>query len=454
MYNNAVFSPKQLVWQPAKFLVQKFLEILVRVKLARIQPKIIGITGSFGKTSTKDAVYEVLKTRWRVYKNPKSLNTEFGLALAVLGQLSGFSSATKWLYVLARAIINAFFSCKYDFMILEYGADKPGDIAHLVRLVRPHIAIITHITQTHQAEGQFANEKEVFNEKKKLAESLDAAGIAILNADDKWLQKLRGKLKAKIFWFSGKKSASDKIWAADNKKQTADILCAMNLQNDSTGFSATICMAFEKIPAYFPIAGSFHINIFLPALLCGVLNGITLREGIRALSDFKLPAGRMSIIPGQGDATLLDSSYNASPETVAEALALLKDFPGKRKIAVLGNMNELGAYTEEAHRRLAQHIDLWLGLLITVGENAALIGDEALKKGFPKSKIKFLLNAGEAAKFLLENLEGGLRKGDVILLKGSQNRVRLERAVKMLMLHPEEAERLLCRQEPEWKKID
>ena len=187
----------------------------------------------------------------------------------------------------------------------------------------------------------------------------------------------------------------------------------------------------------------------LPALIAGRLKGITLEEGISALQNFRLPPGRMSAIEGKNGALLLDGTYNASPETVSQALILLKDFPGKRKIAVLGNMNELGDFTIEAHKQLAHPVGDWLDMLVTVGEYGAQTAFECLKRGFPKARIKVLSDALDAAEFLAPLLQ----KGDIVLLKGSQNNVRLERAVKILMKNPRDAEKLLCRQEPEWKTI-
>ena len=134
----------------------------MRFKLKRTRPKIIGVTGSFGKTSTKEAIYEVLKTRWNVYRSPKSLNTETGLLLSILEQPSGFSSPLKWIKILAGAFLNALLGKAYDFLVLEYGADKPGDIQYLISVVKPDISILTHISSVHQAEGQFKNEEEVF----------------------------------------------------------------------------------------------------------------------------------------------------------------------------------------------------------------------------------------------------------------------------------------------------
>lgn len=410
------------------------MELLVKLKLKRENPIIIGITGSFGKTSTKDAVYEVLKTRWSVYKNPKSLNTEIGLLLAVLEQPSGFSSAAKWLKILAGAVKNALRKKKYDFYVLEYGADKPGDIEHLAKLVKPHIGIITHIGRAHQSEGQFKNEEDVFAEKKKLVERLGGTDIAILNESDFYLKSLKSKLKAKTFWFNG-----------------GDIF-AEQLKQTERGFEAIISTPNNKIHAHFEIAGAYHINVILPALLCGILNGVTMEEGISSLKHFRLPPGRMSVIEGKNDSVILDSSYNASPAAMEQALETLKSFPGKRKIAVLGSMNELGDYAAAAHKKIGHKIGVWVDLLVTVGDLAKIIADEALKWGFPRARIKPFATAEETGEFLLA--EAKLSKDNVILFKGSQNRVRLEKAVKMIMAHPHDAKKLLCRQEEEWERIE
>lgn len=430
-YNGNVRRMKHLV----KNAVEKFLAILVKIKLKRTHPTIIGITGSFGKTTTKEAVYHVLRTKWKAYRNPKSLNTEIGLLLAVLEQPSGFSSPLKWGAILIRAIGNAFWSAHYDFLVLEYGADKPGDIQHLVKTVPPDIGIITHIAEVHQGNGQFENIEAVFEEKKHLVTCLKHHGIAILNLDDELLASLQGTLRARTYWFSHKKKADIRAEA---------------LEEDAGTFSATIHMNTQKIAATFNIPGSFHISAVLPALLCGTLQGVSIQEGVAALQRLALPPGRLSVIQGKNGATLIDSSYNASPQTVQQAITFLKNFPGKRRIAVLGNMNELGRYTENAHREIGAKLADWLDLLITVGDSARFIAAEALKKGFPKSRIRTLQTAEEAA-IALSKLP--LQKGDIVLFKGSQNKVRLERAVKKLMAHPEEANKLLCRQELPWKDI-
>lgn len=431
------------VKQSARWIIVAALRLLVKIKLGRTHPHIVGITGSIGKTSTKEAVYHVLSERYRTYRSAKSLNTDIGLLLSVLEQNSGFSSPIAWAQTLLGGLWNAFFGRRYEYLVLEYGADKPGDISELLSVVKPHIAIITHVTLVHQAEGQFKNEEAVFNEKKKLVTRLGAQDFAILNRADPFLQKLKGTLKAKTSWFgrgTNEKDIHNDIWASD-------------LKLTEKGFGATIhTLDGESHGAHFPITGTYHIDLFLPALLVGQIAGISLQEGIHALENkYRLPPGRMSIIEGIEGSTLLDSSYNSSPEAVREALKLLHTFPGERKIAVLGTMNELGESSHAAHQELADHLGTWLELLVTVGEGAAEIAHAALKKGFKEDKIATCTTAISAAALLQKY---GVEKGDVILFKGSQNKVRLERAVKLLMAHPHDAAKLLCRQETVWDTIE
>lgn len=422
----------------ARKIVEQYLAILVGIKLRRMRPKIVAITGSYGKTSTKEAVYYVLKQKLRVYRNQKSLNTEIGLLLAVLEQPSGFSSPAKWMIILVRAFLNAFFGTRYDVLVLEYGADKPGDIENLVKRVPPDIGIITHIARVHQDKAQFESLQSVFEEKKKLVTQLGKKGYALLNYADPLLQKLEGKPRAStLFWSCGTSSPKVGIFADQ-------------LKTEKNGFSAAIHYAKKTYEGHFSIPGTYHCDLVLPALLVGTLFDVRIEDGIMALQDFTLPPGRMTIIAGKNESILLDGSYNASPKTVTESLRLLKEYPGERKIAVIGNMNELGSYTQEAHREVAGALGDWLDVLITVGKYARITADEALKNGLSEHKIKTLHTAQEVG----ELLAGQLHKGDVVLFKGSQNKVRLEHAVKMLMARPGDAKKLLCRQEKEWKDIE
>jgi len=168
-----------------KKLVLNVLTALARIRLKRLRLFVIGVTGSIGKTSAKDAIFTVLNSKYQIHRSEKSYNTDFGLPLAILEQKSGFSSPLKWLKVVLGSLWNAFFGGRHvQMLVIEMGVDKPGDMTQLLKLVSPQIGVMTNIKPVHLAEGQFKDQDDIFNEKKKLVESLPEKGFAILNADD------------------------------------------------------------------------------------------------------------------------------------------------------------------------------------------------------------------------------------------------------------------------------
>lgn len=409
------------------------LASLARLYLSKKKVMIVGVTGSFGKTSTKDAIAFLLETKFTIAKSKKSLNTEFGLPLAIFQLSSGFSNPLKWLGVLFFAVFEALFGKPhYDKLILEYGADKPGDMDYLLGIVKPDIAVLTAIAPVHLAEGQFENIEMIRDEKQKLLFAVEK-GTVILNGDMEYAKDIILKLKVRPEMFGTAEGNS---------------ISAKNIISDLKGISADIVYGWKVLPFHSMLLGSQHMNIFLAALLVGKACGIEIEEGIRILQMFTLPPGRFSVIPGKNGSTLIDSAYNASPITMKAALKTLKELPAKRKICVLGNMNELGQKAVELHRGLSDDIIGTCDLLFTVGNLMKETADAVLKKSFPESNMK-ILNTSEEAGMEVSKI---LQEGDVVLFKGSQNKVRLEASVKACMKNPEDAEKLLVRQEKEWSK--
>jgi UDP-N-acetylmuramoyl-tripeptide--D-alanyl-D-alanine ligase len=292
---------------------------------------------------------------------------------------------------------------------------------------------MTGIKPVHLGEGQFKDMDDIFDEKKKLVEFLPEKAYAVLNADDPFIVTLRDKLACRKIYYG--------------LSEIAD-LRALEVKNTEDGLAFTVAYKDQVAQGVVPILGDFHISILLSAIGVALTQGFTLEEATGALAKFKLPPGRMNPIVGLNDALIIDSSYNSSPETVKVALDTLKDFEG-RKIAVLGNMNELGDYSEQLHRAVGKYAVGRTDLLVTVGESARHIGDEAIIHGFPADKVMHYDDALAAA----ESLKQKISRGDVLLVKGSQNNVRLEKLVKALMKEPWQAVRLLARQGREWDKI-
>jgi len=369
-----------------------------------------------------------------VYRSEKSYNTEFGMPLAILGQESGFSSPLKWIKVLIGAVWNAFFGGRgMQMLVAEMGVDKPGDMVQLLKLVRPQVAVMTNINAIHLEEGQFRDLEDIFREKKKLVENLPEKGIAILNADDPYIVTLRDKLQCKKIFYGYNEIADLRVLQAKTTPQ---------------GLEFTLSYQDQLASGRLPVLGGFQVYVVLPAIAVALTQGYALEEAMLQLHSFKLPPGRMNPVEGMNGTLIIDSSYNASPQAVKEALEVLKESEGRR-IAVLGDMNELGQYTDEKHREVGQYAAGRTDLLYTVGEQAKLIGEEAKKHGVPAEAVISFGTANEAA----EHLKSVLQQGDTVLVKGSQNNVRLERLVKAIMKHPEKAAELLVRQEPEWENV-
>jgi UDP-N-acetylmuramoyl-tripeptide--D-alanyl-D-alanine ligase len=414
-----------------KFIIGQILAIKARQYLRENRAQVIAITGSIGKTSTKEAIYKILKQKFNVYRSEKSFNTELGLSLAILQEdESGFSSPLAWLKILHRV----FFKPKgiYQKIILEMGADRPGDIKKLIKISKPTIGVITNITPVHLAEGQFKDVHDIAREKGILVKNLQKEGIAVLNYDDPLIRNMETNAQKITF---GLEAPAD-VRAKDIHVTAKHIRFTVTYKEQSKEFTV-------------PVLGRFQVYVFLPAIAVGLQMGITLEDCALALSDFTLPCGRMNPIPGINRSTIIDSSYNASPVTMKKALELLSELRSDRKIAALGTMNELGEMSKNAHLELGKQVAGIANMLVAVGTEAVTIKQGAIDGGMEESKIFTFLDSEEAGHFLKEELSSG----DLVLVKGSQNRVRMEKLVKIIMAKPEKAPELLCRQGEMWEKI-
>ncbi|MFC1615720.1 UDP-N-acetylmuramoyl-tripeptide--D-alanyl-D-alanine ligase [Patescibacteria group bacterium] len=422
-----------------KKVLRKFvlwlLTKMAKFRLRRFKGKIISVTGSIGKTSTKEAIYAILNTQFKVKKSKKSMNSEFGLPLTILDIESGYSSATKWSWFLIKAAIHCFMKEYSEILLLEMGVDKPGDMDFLISILKPDIAIITNISPVHMGEKQFPSLQAIFDEKAKLVAAVKDSGLAVLNLDNPFTAGLAKKLMKKNLVSYGE--TRDAEFRATIVKTSLE------------GTSFTLHHENKRHEVSLNAVGHFQHYVVLPAISCAVKLGMSVEEAILALERFKLPPGRMNLIPAKKDgAQILDSTYNSSPESLKEALHLLKELGGekKRKIAVIGDMNELGEQSQVLHEIMGELVPKCADLLITVGNRAKIIADKAEELGFNKDHVFSFKTVKSAIDFYEEKI----KKDDLILVKGSQNNVRLERFVKAIMAHPENAKDLLVRQDRYW----
>jgi UDP-N-acetylmuramoyl-tripeptide--D-alanyl-D-alanine ligase len=336
----------------------------------------------------------------------------------------------SWLQILQRVFFKT--PKIYPKMVLEMGADKPGDIKKLVKIAKPHIGVITNVNPVHLDKGQFKDLEDIRREKGSLIKTMPEDGLAVLNFDDPLVRTMKTKAK-KISYGT---SEDLNIWAGD-------------IQTSGKQLKFNVHYKDETIPFAVPVLGRFQIYVLLPAITVALKLGLTLKECAETLKDFKLPRGRMNPIAGAEGSQIIDSSYNASPNGMKKALDVLRELKSHRKIAVLGTMNELGSLTKDAHLELGQEAAEVADLLITVGPEAVTIKQGALAAGLHEDQIYTFFDPQEAGHFLKKKL----KPKDLILVKGSQNRVRLEKLIKIIMKNPERAPDLLCRQDKAWEKI-
>jgi len=461
-----------------KIIVWK-LEILAKLYLWRFKPIIIAVTGNVGKTSTKEAIAVVLASpsrasrsrdclsieklsplsfrlnapsisargrstsaSGRVRSGKGNLNNEFGVPLAIIG---GFdeeyyekgSSPWFWFKVVVVGCWLLVVGRNYsEILILEYGADKPGDIKRLVKKFKPHIGVVTAVGEIPVHVEFFSGSEAVAREKSKLVEGLAPTDYAILNADDDVVLDMQEKTKAKVLTFGFGEGAGVKISNFVFKTEGhMPIGVSFKLHHGLNSFvPVEINGSLGKSQAYAAAA----------AAAVGVALGLNLVEISDALSYYDGPKGRLKILAGIKNSWIIDDTYNASPASTHLALDVLRALPAKRKIAVLGDMLELGKYAVQAHQMIGDLTDGFVDVLICVGARAKFIADSAGNQMLKENIFTF--DTADMAKKKVQEL---IREGDLILIKGSQG-MRMERIVEEIMAEPLRKNELLVRQSKKW----
>jgi UDP-N-acetylmuramoyl-tripeptide--D-alanyl-D-alanine ligase len=409
--------------------------------LKKYKPKVVLITGSIGKTSTKDAVFAVLSQFAHVRKSEKSYNSDFGIPLSILGLESGWRNPLLWAGNLLKGLKLVLMKEKEypEWLVLEVGARKPGDIQSAAGWVKADVVVMTAIGSTPPHIEFYESLQHLVEEKATLIQDLRKTGTFVVNADDPLAYDMRAKTDCPVISFGETTTANIQAsHLAINYSKASDV---------PAGISFKVKIGSASIPVHMRwIFGKNHMYAAIAALAVAQSQGFDLIKAAKALEAYEVPNARMRLIDGVRGTFIIDDTYNASPQAMESAIETLGNVRATgRKIAVLGDMLELGKFTEDAHRRAGEKVALAADMLLTVGIRAKYISAAATEHGMKKTAMRHAANATEAGEYLKDKLE----KGDVILVKGSQS-MRMERVVKKIMAHPELAPRLLVRQENEW----
>ena len=364
------------------------LQQIARYWRRKLDLRVIGITGSVGKSTTKEMIAEVLSTRYRTLKSPGNLNNEIGLPLTLLRLTAGHQRA-----------------------VLEMGFYVPGEIAFLCDIAQPQIGVVTNIGTVHAERA--GSQEAIARGKSELVQALPPApqGVAILNFDDPWVRKMEEKTKARVFFYGLSPEAN--LWA--------DNVVGLGLD----GIRFRLHYRGETLHVKIPLIGRHSVHTALRAAAVGLAEGMNWQEILEGLNQGHTQL-RLAAVRSQNGALLLDDTYNASPESMLAALNLLDELEG-RKVAVLGDMLELGTYERAGHEMVGLRAAQVANVLLTLGTRAHMIADAARRAGMKKASIFEFDEFDPLVEWLLSHLS----KEDTVLIKGSHG-LRMDRITSLL----------------------
>lgn len=376
-------TPIQLIVSNSLVALQQF----GRYWRQKFDVRIIGITGSVGKTSTKEMIAAVLSQSFNTLKSAGNRNNEIGLPLTLL-QLRP----------------------EHERVVLEMGMYTQGEIALLCDIAQPQVGVLTLIGTVHLE--RVGTIEALIAGKRELVESLPADGVAILNHDDPAVMSMVPYTQAKPFTY-GLTSEAD-LWADEIES------------HGLRGVSFTLHYQEQKMPVTISLLGRHSVYTALRAAAVGIVEGMHWQKIAEGLASYRDPL-RLIVIDGIQQSTILDDSYNASPDSTIAALDLLGDLTG-RKIAVLGDMLELGSDEIDGHRRVGRKVVPSADYLVAVGKLGRIIGEEALTCGMSADAVCFTESAEKAIPLLLNFIQ----PKDTLLIKASRG-LHLDQLVRQLV---------------------
>ena len=413
------------------------LEIEARFVLEKYKPKVIAITGSVGKTSTKDAIYGILSESFFVRKSLMGLESSLEIPLTVLGCEA--SHGNLWgnirniIYGLELIIAREPYP---EYLILEVSVRRPGEIDRILRWLKTDIIVFTRFGSVPSYIEFFDKIDDMVNEKYKLTKTLSKNGIIFVNADDSHSMSIKERFAGKSDTFGFNKNASI-------RSSNPQIAYTKGHPDVPCGIIFGVETSTEKFPVVLNGAlGTGHVYAALAGLSIAKYLGLNIATMSGVFSNYELPSGRMRLLPGVKGCTIIDDTYNSSPSACETAVKTMDDIKCRgKKILALGDMLELGNHTKIEHENIGKLAGKVADILVCVGLRARDFIEGALTAEMSEKNIFHFENAKSAGAFL----QGLVQKGDVVLIKGSQA-VRMENAVAEIMAYPEDAQDVLVRQ--------
>jgi len=361
-----------------KFIFHSSRRILAKIWLSIHKGvEVIGVTGSYGKTNTVAAIATLLAEKYKVLQTDINLDTRFNIPITVLKLGS------------------------HKKLVLEYGVDRPKEMDYHLFVARPDIAVITGVTPVHSDPAHMGSVENIIREKSKLAAAVPKNGWVVVNWDDQNARRIADSAKTKVIFY-GRNRHKCQFWASHIRTSYKGTSFQLHFQ----GLSHTVRI---------PLIGRHHVYTAMAAVIVATLCSLKWREVTAGLEKIVSLDGRGNIEPGPKETIILNDSRRANPASTIAGLQALADLVAKRKIAVLGEMGELGDYEEEGHRAVGRKAaETKPDFLICIGPATKYTAEEA-KKGMRKQKVIWVKDVFEAAGVL----SGILKKGDLWYLKGS-----------------------------------
>jgi len=416
---------------------ERALRFMASAVLRKYRPLVVGVTGSVGKSSAKEAAALVLSRARRIRKSEGNYNNEIGVPLSVLGVGTGGNALSRLLSAGFRFLGYMAFPGRFpEVLVLEMGIDRPGDMVYLTGFVPVRIGVVTRVAESHI--GFFGTVGAIAREKGRLISSLPEDGFAVLNADDVRVASMAGRTKAVPITYGFGEEADVR---ADN----------IALYDTEEGIGTTFKLGYrgKTIPIRLPgVVARHHVEDALAGAAVGLATGMNPVDIAEAISGFSPLPGRLRLLPGREGTGVLDDTYNASPSSLRAALSTLREIPSRRKVIMLGDMLELGPDSEKLHRGIAKDVrESGVGLAVLVGKRMHALGEELIALGMSRGQVFFFPDP-DTAEAVVRDL---VATGDLILVKGSQG-MRMEKVSRALLRDPREASRFLCRQAAVWRK--